>query len=548
MASSRQLLLAIMTAVSLSVGSCGGGGGGGGGGDDGGGGGGGGGGSGPGLTVALQQGTYWEFYWEAESTTSTASGTSYDNEAGRYTVTLGVPVGVAGTSLYPLVVTGKPGFSGTDFAPRWTHVGYVNGALVGSTDGETLKTIVNADDASMVGGGFIANFGSETIGLRSGTYSGSYNTLSAVVASHGSSKGGCESILGTTVCSDSKTTFSETEYYKDGIGPLGLHRAMSYSSTSGNFASDHLITQDVELIRTSLTPTDGSTIHQPPWNEVASLNTPRRQHCGAAYGGKIYIFGGATANGTLTTSTEIYDPTTDTWTPGAPLPVTMLDAVAKTVGNKVYLIPTAGTAIRIYDPDSNTWATGPAMGFNDPSVDGDIWTDSGGTYIVTATPNGYLSNKMQIYEYRPSDHSLWTGTALAPYTDHRWGAVTVAGNNLYVIGGYRQNYSSKVYGNTLRYDLGAATWAQSVGALNTPRYCAKAVTLDGEVIVLGGEDVVRELRDVEAYSETTRTWRVLPSMFNARSHFAAVVVNGKVYVVGGVSGGTTLGSVEVYTP
>jgi hypothetical protein len=540
----------LVISVAIMFASCGGGGGGGGTPPAGGGTPQGGGGTtGPGLSASLQQGTYWEFFWTTESTNSAmGSGTTYSTESGRFTVTLGAPATIQSTQLYPLVITGQTGISGTDFKPRWTHIGYSSGALIGSTNGSSLQTILDASKTSMTGGGFIALFdAAETIDINSGTFTGNYNSLNGIVVSHGTSKGGCESILGNTICSDSQTTFSETEYYKDGVGPIGLKRSMGYSSTGGGFYSDSLITNVVELIGTSLTPSDGSTIKQPPWNEIAPLNAPRKNHMAAVYNGKIYVFGGVTSSSTFTTSVEIYNPNTNAWTAGASLPVTMMDAVAKTVGSKIYLIPTSGTPIRIYDPNLNSWSTGALMAFNDPSVDGDVWSDATGTYIVNVTPNsGSFSNVLKVYAYRPSDNnSSFYGTDLTPYTDHRWGAVTIVGNNMYVIGGYR---NSSVYGNTLRYDLSTDTWYQAVGALNVARYSAKAVTFNGEAVVLGGEDVVKELRDVEAYSETTKTWSKLPSMLKARSHFAAVVLNNKIYVIGGTSGGNTFGNVEEYTP
>lgn len=537
------LILVLSMAVLLKA--CGGGGGGGGAptGD----GGGGGGTTGPGMTASLQQGSSWEFFWTIEQTTfAQPSTTTYDTNSGRFSVTLGSPVTIQGTQAYPLVFTGSTGTADKDFKPRWTHLAYANGVLLGSTNGSTLQTILDASKTSMTGGGFFVQFGAtESVGINSGTFTGNYNTLSGIVVSHSTSEGGCETILGTTICSDSQTTFSETEYYKDGVGPLGMKRSMSYTSSGGGFYTSTQITHVVELIGTSLIPADGSTIKQPPWNEVAPLITPRKNHMAAVYNGKIYVFGGVTSSGTFTTSVEIYDPVANTWSAGTSMPVTMIDAVAKTVGSKIYLIPTSGTPIRIYDPNLNSWSTGASMAFNDPSADGDVWSDSSGTYIVIVTPS---TNMLKVYAYRPSDNSLWYGIDLTPYTDHRWGAVTIVGNNLYVIGGYRQYLTSVVYGNTLRYDLSTGTWYQGVGALNAARYSAKAVTFNGEAVVLGGEDVVKELRDVEAYSETTKTWRKLPSMLKARSHFAAVVMNGNIYVIGGTSGGNTFGNVEVYTP
>ena len=504
--------------------------------------------TGSGITASFKQGTFWEFLWSIESTTSAmGSAPSYSTDSGRYIVTLGVPVTIQNVQVYPLSVTGSTGKAPTDFKPRWTHIGVSNGMLVGSTDGINIASILDASKSTMTGGGFITRFSAtETIKVSTGNFSGNYNQLSSINASHSSSDGGCETILGSTICSDSQTTFSETEYYKDGIGPLGLKRSMSYSSSGGGFYSDHSITHVVELIGTSLIPADGTTFKPPPWSEVAPLRTPRSGHIAAEYNNKIYLFGGGT------TSVEVYDPVSNTWAAGATMPDSSSYAVAKTIGSKIYLMPTSANPVLIYDPGLNTWSRGAIETSlsGDPSMGGDVWT--GGTpvdtYILTVTPNGYNKGMLKIFAYRAGNNTLLYGNDLTSYTDHRWGAVTVVGNSLYLIGGYRQDLSQKVFDNTLRYDISAKIWTQGVGKLNVPRYEAKAVNFNGEAVVLGGETVVKELSDVEAYSETTKTWRKLSSMLKARSHFAAVVLNGKIYAIGGMSGGNKLNNVEVYSP
>ena len=48
------------------------------------------------------------------------------------------------------------------------------------------------------------------------------------------------------------------------------------------------------------------------WTQLTSMDTARRSHASAAVGGKLYVFGGRDASGPLSTA-EVYDPASDSW-------------------------------------------------------------------------------------------------------------------------------------------------------------------------------------------------------------------------------------------
>lgn len=49
------------------------------------------------------------------------------------------------------------------------------------------------------------------------------------------------------------------------------------------------------------------------WTTVASLPSPRQDLAAAAVGGKIYVFGGCDASGSIVGDVDVYNPTSDTW-------------------------------------------------------------------------------------------------------------------------------------------------------------------------------------------------------------------------------------------
>jgi len=48
------------------------------------------------------------------------------------------------------------------------------------------------------------------------------------------------------------------------------------------------------------------------WAQLASMGNARRLHASAAVGGKLYVFGGASGEGHLSTA-EVYDPASGSW-------------------------------------------------------------------------------------------------------------------------------------------------------------------------------------------------------------------------------------------
>lgn len=462
------------------------------------------------INASLQQGSFIEFAVNTESTTFVQpSSTSSTSDFGIFRVTLGAPMTISGVTVFPITVSGDANVGGTNFAPRWTHIGIQNGSIVGSTNGLTLQTIYNAQTPTALSAGFFITFGAtENVTPSSGTFTAEYNTLTAVLASHSSSSGGCETFFTIQICSDSSTSFSETEYYKDGVGPIGYRMDISFSSSGGGVFSSTQIRRRVEVVGTSFTPADSAVIRPAPWRELAPLNVARSQHSAAAYNGKIYVFGGAGNSSGVSTTVEIYDPLTNTWAPGATIPNGLLNSIARTVDNKIYVIPSSSNlGLHIYDPVLNSWSFGAShAGYDDPSQGGDVMTlntgPNAGTFIFVVTPNGGSSTQMVMAAYRVASNTWFSGINNA--IQRRWTAVTAVGDDLYTIGGFIPAdffNPASVTGLTRRFNIETAIWSGNLASLRVVRHSAQAVTLNGEPVVLGGTSSTSsatQLREVEA--------------------------------------------------
>ncbi len=557
----RALIPTLFLVVPLFLGACGGGNGNGGdeagdgngnGNDDGNG-------NGGGQTLPLQadlaQGATWTFAWNSTTLSfAQGSGTSSDADNGEFTVTLGAPVTIAGETAYPLTFTGDAG----DFLPRWTHVAIsANGSLLGSTDGVNLQTVYNAETGNWVGGGFFIEFASnESVGVSAGIFDGEYNTVPALVASHSSSDGGCETILGITLCDDTTTRFSENEYYKAGIGPIGYDQDIFYSSDGGGFFTSTTIDRTVELVGTSLSATDNTVFNPPPWQRMASLATPRSGHSTVVLNGEIYVVGGAFTGG-LTNTVEIDDPVSNQWRAGSSVPLTGNQSVnnAAVVDGVLYVDIFGSNSIQAFNGTSWTTVT-PNQGF-----DGSFGDTNAATYthpglgpIIVGVESG---GSLDPVGFAPAQN-IWIDAPSRNVIEWLRPAVAVLGDQMYVIGGFGSGTPRGALDSVERHGLEDEIWTTTgIAEMGTKRDGAAVATLGGRIYVFGGNPVScgfgnncnigAAFRTAEVYDPVANTWTPITSMFAARTDAAAVALNGDIYVIGG-SGGERLASVERFTP
>jgi N-acetylneuraminic acid mutarotase len=84
------------------------------------------------------------------------------------------------------------------------------------------------------------------------------------------------------------------------------------------------------------------------------------------------------------------------------------------------------------------------------------------------------------------------------------------------------------------YDIARDKWYRGA-PMPTPRSWARAVVLNGKIYVIGGVGYGYR-RDVEAYDPATNAWeKKSPLLPRERYLHAAVAYNGKIYVIGGDS-------------
>ena len=95
------------------------------------------------------------------------------------------------------------------------------------------------------------------------------------------------------------------------------------------------------------------------------MPTPRYLLGVGVVNGILYAVGGSSVGGAVAplTTVEAYDPTTDTWTTKASLPIESAGAGVGVVNGILYAVGgrDGESAVQAYDPSTDTWTMKPSM-------------------------------------------------------------------------------------------------------------------------------------------------------------------------------------------
>jgi N-acetylneuraminic acid mutarotase len=264
------------------------------------------------------------------------------------------------------------------------------------------------------------------------------------------------------------------------------------------------------LMGTSIMDFNATCFAQSPWTKIADMPTGRWELSTCVVDGKIYAIGGAAGSSSSYSSLETfstveeYDPMTDTWTSKSPMPKSRGFHSANVVDGKIYIIGGSHDS----GPDRNHVRT---VEEYDPATD--TWTQMGDM------PRGMGAGFSSVFD-----------------------------GKIYAFGGY---------GGARRvdeYDPATDTWT-SKSDMPTGRNAFTTSTLDSKIYVIGGYVVPTlpgypGLITVDIYDPATDTWDKATDMPTGRFGPRSSVVDGKIYVIGGMVKWITTASriIEEYDP
>lgn len=260
------------------------------------------------------------------------------------------------------------------------------------------------------------------------------------------------------------------------------------------------------------------------------------------------------------------------WEQITELPTWRIGPAAAAVKGKIYLIggydiqenlggrAPALSTVDVYDTQTNTWHT--AANMPTPRVAAPTAVFSNEIYVFGGFdrngPRGAFRYKNNVEMYDTATDT-WVKKRNMPTLRDNF-ATTVVNGKIYVIGGRvhdKRLDEPVVTGLVEIYDPLTNRWEKGAD-MPTERGSIDAVVVDGKIYVLGGYTWLkapglpeRFVRSIEEYNPKTDQWRELPDMPMLKGWFASVAVDNEVYTIGGLgleNERKRIGDVDVYNP
>ena len=257
--------------------------------------------------------------------------------------------------------------------------------------------------------------------------------------------------------------------------------------------------------------------------------------------GKLYAISGFMFGGNP--DTRIYDPVTDHWSFGAPLPADILRHFfgCAVVGTKIYVIggdcgcgpPGGRDQTYAYDTATNTWNTTPlavlpggARSFLAAvNLNGKIYAIGG------VDTSGQYSDRVDIYD---SSTDTWSSGTALPAARSNMAAEAINGK-IYLAGG--AGVGGIPLRNALVFDGGnPGSWTSIADLPIVGNVSGQSTILGGKFFIIGAGPGASENNTVQAYDPVSNTWSTNYSLLpTARANGAAAGDDGsaKIYFTGG---------------
>lgn len=232
------------------------------------------------------------------------------------------------------------------------------------------------------------------------------------------------------------------------------------------------------------------------------------------------------------------------WERLAPAPTPRSEVTATAVGNRIYAVGgfdgrgSTVPTVEVYDTEAGAWEEGRDLPV---AVNHPMSAVGGDTLYVLGGYLGPLSEPTD-RAFALRDDGRWL--ELPPMPEARAaGGAGVVGSKIYVVGGVGPEGLAET---TLAFDTRMGLWVTLPGLL-MPREHLGVGSFDGRVYAVGGRTggIGTNLGDAEAFNPRTETWRPLPPMPTPRGGLAAAATsNGFVVAPGGEESGGTFTEAE----
>ena len=294
------------------------------------------------------------------------------------------------------------------------------------------------------------------------------------------------------------------------------------------------------------------------WQIVSELSTQRTGFSTAVVDGKIYLIGGTpfqNRRGPYGLSTvEVYDPKTNSWEQVADMPTPRTSTETAVVNGTIYVcggyngIDNRAVNLKFldiveaYDPQTDTWTRKQGMSvsrvdFGVGAVAGKIYSIGGSVHPLDRKPEA--PGRIDLVEAYDPATDTWVKRADMPTKRDGFG-VGVINNRIYAIGGggWPQVGAGGPFLTVIEaYNPKINRWERKNEMPNL-RLAFSTVVLDDVIHLIGGfiwqGRVPQYLATVDTYNPETEEWDDIPPMPTPFMPFGAAVVDGNIYVFGGI--------------
>ena len=282
------------------------------------------------------------------------------------------------------------------------------------------------------------------------------------------------------------------------------------------------------------------------WTSSGSLNTARTYHTATLLtSGKVLVAGGGDlsgGDGPVLASSELYDPTSRTWTTAASLTTPRIHHTATLLPDKTVLVVGGSASVEpgdplnsplasteIYDPVAGAWTLTGSLSTNRTFHTATLLPN--GTVLVAGgwTGSAYAATaSAEIYD--PST-GTWTptGSLITARAGHT--ATLLANGTVLVVGGNDPG----LFSSAEIYDPGTGSW-KATGSLATAHNVNTATLLPDGTVLVTSEDWVEPTELAGIYDPVAGVWALTDSPgLEVDWPTATLLPNGTVLVAGGLS-------------
>ena len=281
------------------------------------------------------------------------------------------------------------------------------------------------------------------------------------------------------------------------------------------------------------------------------MPTATVQSSSALLSGSIYVVGGANASGTVINNLQIYNPTTNTWSTGTPLPAVNQHSSAAVVNNILYVfggddgVDAPTNAVWAYSTKTKAWTSmAPMLTARNGTL---AVVEKNIVYVMGGNLGNGANFVATVESYNPATNT-WTGeTPMDGAKDY--GAGGLLGTTIMAADG--ATASGVITGDTEGYNSTTNAWSERT-ADPTARTGACSGVIGSALYDASGYINTSAATTVnEEFSLSTNKWTTTLAPIPQGTMYAApAVVSGQLYCIGGWAtlNGTAINNVQIYQP